>query len=99
VSPVWLQLRRRKDGSFDIEGVHDIDTGWMKDVRSGASQVQILPRLLFDQWSGADYQAVLTSEDAFKELTAVVASFCRVKKIMAMSCDSISVWVFSTKDK
>jgi hypothetical protein len=90
----------------------------MKDVRSGASQVQIckptihffhqqnvgvnvftVPRLLFDQWSGADYQAVLTSEDAFKELTAVVASFCRVKKIMAMSCDSISVWVFSTKDK
>ncbi|XP_062507525.1 chitinase domain-containing protein 1-like isoform X2 [Corticium candelabrum] len=78
VSPVWLQLKRRKDGSFGIEGGHDIDLEWVNDVKKSGSSVHILPRLLFDQWSGHDYQALLSSEAAVQELTSVITGFCKM---------------------
>lgn len=33
ISPVWLQVRRIGDGQYEVQGTHDIDQGWVKDVR------------------------------------------------------------------
>lgn len=33
ISPVWLQVLRRGN-SYEIGGTHDIDLGWIKDVRT-----------------------------------------------------------------
>eukprot|EP00118_Oscarella_pearsei_P026076 m.309354 g.309354 ORF g.309354 m.309354 type:complete len:386 (+) comp46138_c0_seq1:30-1187(+) len=88
LSPVWLQLKRKQDGSYAIEGGHDIDQGWMADVKSGRN-VEIVPRLFFDGWSGNDYQALLSSEGAMKELTAIVVQFL---KPSGFSGAVIEVW-------
>ena len=38
ISPVWLQLRA-PGGAFALAGRHDIDKGWMADVRKAGGQV------------------------------------------------------------
>ncbi|XP_019712672.1 chitinase domain-containing protein 1 [Hippocampus comes] len=68
VSPVWLQLRRRGRERFEVTGLHDHDTGWVKAVRNSNKKVKIVPRLLFDGWSYQDYMSVLASEDEIEEL-------------------------------
>ncbi|MEQ2310232.1 Chitinase domain-containing protein 1 [Ameca splendens] len=69
VSPVWLQLRRRATGTFDVTGLHDHDAGWVKAVRKSNKKVRVVPRVLFDGWSYQDYVSVFGSEDEIEELS------------------------------
>ncbi|XP_008310358.1 chitinase domain-containing protein 1 [Cynoglossus semilaevis] len=69
VSPVWLQLRRRGRETFDVTGLHDHDSGWVKAVRKSNKKVRMVPRLLLDGWSYQDYMSVLGSEDEIEELS------------------------------
>ncbi|XP_035013433.1 chitinase domain-containing protein 1 [Hippoglossus stenolepis] len=68
VCPVWLQLRRRGHETFDVTGLHDHDSGWVKAVRKSNKKVRMVPRLLFDGWSYQDYMSVLGSEEEIEEL-------------------------------
>lgn len=36
ISPVWLQVVRLPNGGYKINGEHDVDSGWIKDVRNAA---------------------------------------------------------------
>ncbi|XP_033104238.1 chitinase domain-containing protein 1-like isoform X2 [Anneissia japonica] len=74
ISPVWLQLKRIED-SFQVQGGQDIDKGWMKDVKKHKRKVKIVPRLLFDGWTGRDYQYIFNNEDAVQELSKTVVEF------------------------
>ena len=38
-----------------IQGTHDIDKKWMSDVRKSAPGLKVIPRVLFDKWTGQDY--------------------------------------------
>jgi chitinase domain-containing protein 1 len=63
VSPVWLQIKMNQDQrSTRIEGVHDIDAAWIKDVRKGNLDVKIVPRVIFDSWMHAELHALLTND-------------------------------------
>ena len=53
ISPVWLQLLPKEGSRFGVNGLHDVDQGWMREVRSKGAK--ILPRVLFDRWTGQDY--------------------------------------------
>jgi len=57
ISPVWLQIvPSLDDGSdYSIQGTHDIDKKWMSEVRKNAPGLKIIPRVLFDKWTGQDY--------------------------------------------
>lgn len=49
VSPVWLQLRDAHAGGVEVTGTHDIDAGWVADLRAGcAGACSVLPRLIFE---------------------------------------------------
>jgi len=63
ISPVWLQLKR-KGGSNVITGTHDIDQGWMKEVRTAGKKVgvKIVPRIIAEGWRPADFNKVYESE-------------------------------------
>ncbi|EDO34020.1 predicted protein, partial [Nematostella vectensis] len=75
VCPVWLQIKRRY--KFALEGSHDIDKGWLEDVKKSNDKAKILPRVLFDQWTYNDFHIVLSSEPALTSLVDVVTSFCQ----------------------
>lgn len=34
ISPVWLQIVRVDEHRYEMRGTHDVDEGWMKDVRT-----------------------------------------------------------------
>lgn len=89
VSPVWLQVRRKRSGGFVIEGGHDIDKGWINDVTKGKA-VKIVPRILFDGWSGHDYHAMFSTEDILLDCVSTI-----VKYVLTHKFDGIVVEVWS----
>uniref|UniRef100_A0A8C6WIP3 Chitinase domain-containing protein 1 n=1 Tax=Neogobius melanostomus TaxID=47308 RepID=A0A8C6WIP3_9GOBI len=79
VSPVWLQLRRRGLETFDVNGLHDHDPGWVKAVRKSNKKVKIVPRVLLDAWSYQDYMSVLDSEDEIEELATELVDVAKTE--------------------
>ena len=69
VSPVWLQVTVSPNDDYLIGGAHDIDQGWIKEVtKQGA---KIVPRILFDRWTGQNYVSLFQEKEkqqALKEL-------------------------------
>jgi len=78
VSPVWLQIVPTGSGdredAYSVMGVHDVDRKWMQDVRKNC---RILPRVLFDKWTGEDYMQLFSqpwrAEAIAKHVTAAIA--------------------------
>lgn len=70
-SPVWLQLLPKKGKAFKIGGLHDVDAGWMKQVKATGSKV--VPRILFDQWSGPDYMSLFQDPSEVEEAAKLIA--------------------------
>lgn len=79
VSPVWLQIKRRKGGTFFVQGDHDIDQGWVEDVTKGKSS-EMVPRVLFDGWSRTDYESLFSDESAIEDCANVLLKFIKKKK-------------------
>ncbi|KAM7429736.1 Chitinase domain-containing protein 1 [Porites harrisoni] len=98
VSPVWLQVKRRKTGNFAIEGGHDIDQGWMADVRKGGKHVKIVPRILFDQWSLNDFHIIFSSETALLSLIDTIVSFLKVNHFDGLTLEVWSQYRGDTKE-
>ncbi|KAM3854944.1 chitinase domain-containing protein 1 isoform 2-T7 [Vipera latastei] len=69
ISPVWLQVKRRGKEKFQVTGLHDVDQGWMKEVKRNAKNIKIVPRILFEDWSYHDFETVFGSEDEIEELS------------------------------
>lgn len=76
VSPVWLQLKRKPGGAYVMEGGHDIDKGWMKDVKK-SKNVKIVPRVLFDGWTGSDFQVLFSSEDEIEDCVQSLVDYIK----------------------
>uniref|UniRef100_H2YBB1 Chitinase domain-containing protein 1 n=1 Tax=Ciona savignyi TaxID=51511 RepID=H2YBB1_CIOSA len=75
VSPVWLQIRRKNRLKYQITGTHDVDKGWMKEVRKANKDVQILPRVLFEQWTSNDFKTLSGSENEIETMASTLVNF------------------------
>ena len=79
ISPVWLQVLPKSASSsqkeFAVTGTHDVDPNWIKDVRSSGNQAntQIVPRVLFEKWTGQDYMQLFRSQTEREELAKLLA--------------------------
>lgn len=80
VAPVWLQLKRRGVQNYIIEGGHDIDKGWIKDVTKN-KPAKMLPRVLFDGWTGEDYHYLFSSEEEAEECAETISKFVKVQSL------------------
>lgn len=38
ISPVWLELKRTNDQSYELSGTHDVDKAWMIHVRNAGRE-------------------------------------------------------------
>ncbi|XP_043938827.1 chitinase domain-containing protein 1 isoform X2 [Protopterus annectens] len=72
ISPVWLQVKRKGRDLFQVTGLHDVDKGWLKDVKSKSKYLHVVPRVLFDGWSYQDFEYVFNSEDEIEELASTL---------------------------
>lgn len=43
-----------------IQGTHDIDFQWMRDVRAVNPTIRIVPRIIFERWTHSQYLQLLT---------------------------------------
>lgn len=80
ISPVWLQIVPTTHGTFKIRGGHDIDAGWVRDVRANNTNVKIAPRLIFGEWSMAHLTQVTSSQGELMHLVQVVVEFFKGEK-------------------
>lgn len=62
VSPVWLQVLRKGPKQYELGGAHDIDAGWVKDVKKAGEAInnKVVPRVLFDKFTDKDFSQLLT---------------------------------------
>uniref|UniRef100_A0A8D8D1L4 Chitinase domain-containing protein 1 n=1 Tax=Culex pipiens TaxID=7175 RepID=A0A8D8D1L4_CULPI len=62
VSPVWLQVLRKGPKQYELGGAHDIDAGWVKDVKKAGQSIgnKVVPRILFDKFTDKDFSQLLT---------------------------------------
>uniref|UniRef100_UPI00358F012E chitinase domain-containing protein 1 isoform X2 n=1 Tax=Myxine glutinosa TaxID=7769 RepID=UPI00358F012E len=89
VSPVWLQVQRTGRETYRITGRHDIDQGWISDVKKGNRMIEIVPRVLFDGWTYADYNAVFDSKVERRNLAK---AFIQLAKVEHFSGFVIELW-------
>lgn len=80
ISPVWLQVKRNSKGQFTVNGGHDIDKGWVQEVRKGQRDVKVVPRLLFDGWAKEDYVAIFSHESQLQALAKSIVAFYKKHK-------------------
>ena len=73
VSPVWLQIKRQAAKSYVLTGTHDVDVEWMEEIRKNSDDsVNILPRVLFDNWSVKDLNSLMSSDIECKQLSRIL---------------------------
>mmetsp|Transcript_129 Transcript_129/g.980 ORF Transcript_129/g.980 Transcript_129/m.980 type:complete len:387 (-) Transcript_129:993-2153(-) len=60
VAPVWFQIMPGSPPT--LQGRHDVDRGWMESLRKDRTHVpKIMPRFLFEGWSGEQFVHLLQS--------------------------------------
>jgi len=77
ISPVWLQILRKGDQRYEITGTHDVDKGWMKDVRESGKITKFFPRILFEHFTDKDYSRLLTYKDEINAASQIIIETSR----------------------
>ncbi|KAI7815376.1 chitinase-domain containing protein [Rhyzopertha dominica] len=79
ISPVWLQVGKEGVENYVITGTHDVDSGWMDDVRKAGKNrgTKIVPRILFDGWSGQDFVSLLSKSSGKTALAETFVDTCK----------------------
>ncbi|CAN8003866.1 unnamed protein product [Ixodes pacificus] len=73
VSPVWLQLEvSRAKGGFTVAGQHDVDQGWIKDVKSPGRNVKMVPRILFERWTPNQLVTMSSSKKKLDSMATIL---------------------------
>lgn len=80
VSPVWYQIKYdRGESKVQLTGRHDVDQGWLKDVRNvveNATAPLIVPRFMFHGWLLEDYQHLFAEQTLINQLIALLVREC-----------------------
>ncbi|CRK90630.1 CLUMA_CG004332, isoform A [Clunio marinus] len=77
ISPVWLQIMRISDQKYEITGTHDIDKGWMKEVREKGKITKFFPRILFEHFTDKDYSKLLTYHEEINAAVQAIITTCK----------------------
>ncbi|KAI6224263.1 Chitinase domain-containing protein 1 [Aphelenchoides fujianensis] len=78
ISPVWFQLtpfQRTSDLSCQFSGEHDIDRGWLEDLRKNNSDVKIVPRFILEMKDPKMFERFLTTDIAHVRCADQLALF------------------------
>jgi len=83
VSPVWIQIKMGGEKPR-LAGLHDIDHGWMTEVR-GKSVTKIVPRFLFENIQSAE-----TVFSKAQEVKQLLIDVCEKNKFDGVVLDGLS---------
>jgi chitinase domain-containing protein 1 len=74
VSPVWLQVFPVGEVNYKVEGLQDKDVKWMSQLKKQGAKV--VPRLLFDKWTGKDFMNLFQDPNRVNTLTKLLLMLC-----------------------
>ncbi|XP_046914230.2 chitinase domain-containing protein 1 [Dermatophagoides farinae] len=78
ISPVWLQARLNKEeNDIIVEGKHDIDYGWMQELRTENDRIKIVPRVLFERMTHSQYLQLITDSSLARQIGRHLADLAR----------------------
>lgn len=63
-----------------IEGIHDVDQNWMKEVKESGKITKVFPRILFEHFTDKDYSKLLTYQDEINSASRVIIDICKKYK-------------------
>uniref|UniRef100_A0A023GDL6 Chitinase domain-containing protein 1 n=1 Tax=Amblyomma triste TaxID=251400 RepID=A0A023GDL6_AMBTT len=90
VSPVWLQLELSQEkAGFAVGGQHDVDVGWIEDVKRAGKAVKLVPRVLFERWTPQQLSKVAASK---KKMTAMASVLKEVAKKSEFDGYVLELW-------
>ena len=72
VSPVWLRITPTAERSYSLVGVHDVDAGWIEEVKRKGDKTKIIPRLLLENWKPEDFVRLFRDRDRQKTFLDVI---------------------------
>lgn len=91
ISPVWFQIKVAPDReSYMLGGTHDLDQGWIEDIRKNNSQVKIVPRFLFDGFTGEDFKTLFLTSSLQEDVIKLVTDYCRRNKFDGLV---LEIWI------
>lgn len=76
ISPVWLQILYGPELKFKILGSHDIDVGWIQEVKK--NNIKMLPRILLEGWTkqqSKELESTEAKEQACKLVTDLIMKY------------------------
>ncbi|XP_016982105.1 chitinase domain-containing protein 1 [Drosophila rhopaloa] len=82
ISPVWLQIVKQED-RYSVAGTHDIDAGWVSDVRRKGKQahnqrtVKVFPRFIFDHFTDRDIKLLLSDARERTKVNDALIKCCK----------------------
>uniref|UniRef100_A0A023FVB6 Chitinase domain-containing protein 1 n=1 Tax=Amblyomma parvum TaxID=251391 RepID=A0A023FVB6_AMBPA len=90
VSPVWLQLELSQEkAGFAVAGQHDVDVGWIEDVKTAGKTVKLVPRILFEKWTPQQLSKVAASK---KKMTAMASVLIEVARKSGFDGYVLELW-------
>lgn len=54
-------------------------SGWMEDIRANNSDAKIIPRFLFEQWSGDELKSLMVEEPTQIRCGQAIVEFLQVR--------------------
>ncbi|XP_044738709.1 chitinase domain-containing protein 1 [Chrysoperla carnea] len=100
ISPVWLQIHRRSPLKYEVTGTHDIDKGWMKDVKTAGRKrkTKILPRVITENWHPQSVVALMSSDDEREAFITKLISTCIDNKFDGLVIEMWAQWARTADD-
>uniref|UniRef100_A0A0N4ZA54 Chitinase domain-containing protein 1 n=1 Tax=Parastrongyloides trichosuri TaxID=131310 RepID=A0A0N4ZA54_PARTI len=75
IVPVWLQIVPSLDSACTIEGTHDIDHGWITEIKNNSPDTKVLPRFLVDKWNKNSWEHMLRNDNFQRECGKIIRNF------------------------
>nr|BAJ99671.1 predicted protein [Hordeum vulgare subsp. vulgare] len=77
ICPVWYQIVFTPQEKIQINGGHDLDAGWIRDVRNGSSAPRIVPRFLLENWAPKSILELAESDKLQESFISSIVKQCK----------------------
>lgn len=80
IAPVWFQVQRASAATYTVTGEHDVDAGWVADVRKPTSdgrRARVVPRVIVEGMSQEDYIALFSHDEEQRALASRLVHLCQ----------------------
>jgi len=92
VSPTWFVVHIDRNLEVSIKGQHDVDKGWMNEVRTANGNTdpfpKIVPRFLFEGWQHEHYNQIGKDENKRNSLAKGIINECKVNGFDGIVADT-----------